>query len=305
MRPFGHFLLSSRLHTIGLVSLTAVISFYLSSVLIALAVMRRGGKFGIQVIAGCILLLVLAVSLLQRVAVTDVLMNALLAWVPVWCCAMVLRQTESQAAMTMVAGAFGALFVIMIYVLVDDVPVWWQSWFNEMLNMVIDRNMTGDDAGNVERFRAFLTQMAPWINTLIISFLVIRLITVILIGRWWQAQLFNPGGFRQEFYALLLPRFLVYLAVLGVAALLLGDVPELMPVRDLLWLLVIMYLFQGLASVHRLVRGRELSPAWLVAMYSFLLILFPNMIVFLACIGMADSWVRSKKRRVDSDTNPQ
>ena len=295
MRAFGHYLLSSRLHAIGLVSLTAVISFYLSSVFIALVVMRRGGKFGIQVIAGCLFLVVLAVSLIQQMAVTEVLVNALQAWLPVWCCAMVLRKTESQAAMTMVAGAFGALFVILIYVLVDDVPVWWQSWFNDLLDMVIAGNMTGDAADRIERLRGDLAQITPLINPLIISFLVIRVVTVILIGRWWQSKLFNPGGFRKEFYELHLPRFLLYLALLGLGVLLLGDATQLMPVRDLLWLLVIMYLFQGIASVHRLVRGRELSSAWLVAMYSFLVILFPHMIVFVACIGMADSWMRTKK----------
>jgi hypothetical protein len=68
-----------------------------------------------------------------------------------------------------------------------------------------------------------------------------------------------------------------------------------MPVRDLLWLLIIMYLFQGIASIHRLVRVRELSAAWLVAMYCFLVVLFPHMIVFIACIGMADAWMHGKK----------
>ena len=56
-----------------------------------------------------------------------------------------------------------------------------------------------------------------------------------------------------------------------------------------------MYLFQGISSVHRLIRKRNYSTAWLVAMYSFLVILFPHMIVFIACIDMADSWIRSKK----------
>ena len=295
MRAFGHYLLSSRLHAIGLVSLTAIISFYLSSIFIALAVMRRGGKFGIQVIAGGLCLVVLAVSLIQKMAVTEALVNVLQAWLPVWCCAMVLRKTESQAMMTMVAGAFGALFVILIYVLVDDVPVWWQTWFNDLFDLVIASNMSGEATDRFERLRADLALIAPMINPLIISFLVIRLITVVLIGRWWQSKLFNPGAFRKEFYDLHLPRVLLYLALLGLALLLLGDATRLMPVRDVLWLLVIMYLFQGIASVHRLVRGRELSSAWLVAMYSFLVILFPHMIVFVACIGMADSWMRSKK----------
>jgi len=193
MRAFGHYLLSSRLHAIGLVSLTAIISFYLSSIFIALAVMRRGGKFGIQVIAGGLCLVVLAVSLIQKMAVTEALVNVLQAWLPVWCCAMVLRKTESQAMMTMVAGAFGALFVILIYVLVDDVPVWWQTWFNDLFDLVIASNMSGEATDRFERLRADLALIAPMINPLIISFLVIRLITVVLIGRWWQGHLYTES----------------------------------------------------------------------------------------------------------------
>ena len=295
MRRFGNYLLTSRWHAIGLVSLTAVASFYLSSIFVALAVLRRGGRFGLQVIVGSLLVVVLAVALIQKVAVIEVLLNALQAWLPVWCCAMVLRNTESQGAMTMVAGVFGAIFIVLIYVLVDDVPVWWQSWFNDLLNLITAGDVTGEAAARIEQLRADVARIAPMLNPLIISFLVLRLITVVLIGRWWQAKLFNPGGFRVEFYALRLPRFLVYLAMLALAVLLIGDAPRLMPVRDLLWLLVIVYLFQGISSVHRLVRGRELSTAWLFAMYGLLVILFPHMIVFVACIGMGDSWMRSKK----------
>lgn len=294
-RSFGNYLLSSRIHAIGVISLASIVSFYMSSIMIALAVMRRGGMFGLQVIAGCAVFVVLALSFINQLAYTDVLMITLRTWLPVWCCAMVLRKTRSQAAMTLVAGAFGVIFIILMYVLIDDVPVWWQNWFNTFLDAVLKGDLSADAAARIEQLKSDLAQIAPMVNPLIISFLVIRLVTVILIGRWWQSRLFNPGGFREEFYSLQLPRALIYLAVLGIIILLAGKESHLYPVRDLLWLVIIMYLFQGISSVHRLVRKRNYSSAWLVAMYCLLLILFPHMVVFIACIGMADSWMRSKK----------
>jgi len=294
-RSFGNFLLSSRVHAIGLISLTSIVSFYISSIMIALAVMRRGGLFGIQVIAGCVVFIVLALSFINQLSYTDALMIALRTWLPVWCCAMVLRKTQSQAAMTLAAGAFGTIFVILMYVLIDDVPVWWQTWFDNFLDAILKGELTADATARIGQLKSDLAQIAPMINPLIISFMVVRLITVILIGRWWQSRLFNPGGFRKEFYILQLPRPLMYLALVGIIILLLGEESQLYPVRDLLWLVIIMYLFQGISSVHRLVRKRNYSSAWLVAMYCFLLILFPHMIVFIACIGMADSWMRSKR----------
>ena len=295
LHVFGNYILSSRIHAIGVISLTSIVSFYMSSIMLALTVLRRGGKFGLHVIAGCMVFIVLVLSLLNKVPFTDVLIIILRTWVPVWCCAMVLRKTESQAAMTLMAGAFGTLFIVLMYLLIDDVPLWWQTWFNHFLDALVKSGVTTDATTRVDQLKSDLAQIAPVINPLIMSFLVIWVVTVILIGRWWQSRLFYPGAFRKEFYALQLPRSLIYLALLGITVLVLGNASKLLPVRDLLWLTIIMFLFQGLSSVHRLVQRKNYSSAWLVAMYSFLIILFPHMIVFIACIGMADAWIRGRK----------
>jgi hypothetical protein len=65
-------------------------------------------------------------------------------------------------------------------------------------------------------------------------------------------------------------------------------------VADLLVVLVFSYLFQGIATVHRTVGSRGMSGAWLVGMYG-LLILMPQMFLFLACLGMLDSWLRPRR----------
>src|SRR5690606_11833188 len=58
---------------------------------------------------------------------------------------------------------------------------------------------------------------------------------------------------------------------------------------DVLVVALFMYLFQGIATVHRTVAARGWSPAWLVVMYAFLL-LVPQVVLFVACLGLADSW---------------
>ena len=261
--------------------------------MLALAVMRRGGVFGIQVLAGCVAFIVLSLSLTNQLSYTNV--SIIAAWMLVWCCAMVLRKTESQAAMTLAAGAFGTLFIVLIYVLVDDVPLWWQTRINQAIDAYLKGDLSADATAGIVKLKPLFALFAPIMNPFFISYLVIFLVAAILAGRWWQSRLFNPGGFRKEFYALQLPRPLIYLALAGIIMVLLGNEPQLYPVRDLLWLVIIMYLFQGLSSVHRLVQKRNFSSAWLVAMYCFLLIPYSHMIEFIACIGMADSWMRSKK----------
>ncbi len=124
--------------------------------------------------------------------------------------------------------------------------------------------------------------------------IVISLIITALIARWWQALLFNPGEFRKEFYALGLPRILCYPTLIGIFVLLLFKDLELAIIRDLLIVIVFLYLFQGLSTIHRAIRWRGLSHAWLIVTYTCLL-LIPQMVLFMACVGMADSWIGSGK----------
>ena len=295
MRALGTYLLRSPVHAIGAVSLMAIFSFYLSSVMVAMLVMRKGGVYGLQVIAGSLVVCTLIMMVIFSLPVQDLLLIAVRAWLPVWCCAMALRYSESQAVMVLVAGLFGSLFIVLIYLLVDDVPLWWQTWFNDLMDALARDNPASEAVDAVEQLKAGMEMIAPMINPFIVAFLVIRLVTIVLAGRWWQSLLFNPGAFKREFYGLRLPRSLLYL-VLPCALVLLwqpGQDSDL--VRDLLWLVIVLYLFQGIACVHRLVNRRNLSVAWLVTMYSLLVVLFPHMLVLIACIGMADSWSGARK----------
>ncbi|MGH8248426.1 MAG: hypothetical protein ACREUU_18560, partial [Gammaproteobacteria bacterium] len=72
------------------------------------------------------------------------------------------------------------------------------------------------------------------------------------------------------------------------------------PARDVFAVVFLAFVYQGIAAVHRTVYGRRLSGAWLVGMYG-LLVLMPQLFLFLSCMGMADSWLR---RRMSSGEGP-
>ncbi len=56
-----------------------------------------------------------------------------------------------------------------------------------------------------------------------------------------------------------------------------------------------MFLFQGLALMHRTASARQLPNFWLAMMY-VLLFIIPQSVLFLACVGMADSWFSNRKQ---------
>lgn len=305
MRAFGNYILSSRFHAIAAVSLLSVFSFYISSIVVALIAMRRGGQYGLQVIIGSVVIVSVVLSIIYQIQFQDILFISLRTWIPVWCCAMMLRTSESQAVMVMTGGVFGGVFILLMYLLIDDVPGWWHSWFNNLFDTIISGDLTSEAAARIDKFKEDMALIAPMINPIIVTFLVIRLITTVLIARWWQSMLFNPGGFRTEFYGMRLPTVLFYITLVGILILMFDKEARLLPVRDLLWLMMAMYIFQGLSSVHRIVNDRKLSSTWLVLMYVLLLFPYtlPFMIVFTSCLGMADAWVKNKKNNIQNREN--
>ena len=113
----------------------------------------------------------------------------------------------------------------------------------------------------------------------------------LLLARYWQAALYNPGGFGDEFRQL---RFTPLAAtLLGIAA---AGISGLGPEYRTWAVIVLLPLnFAGIALVHARVRSRGQGSGWLFAFYTAWLILDPVklMVVFAA---IADSWFDFRQR---------
>jgi hypothetical protein len=113
----------------------------------------------------------------------------------------------------------------------------------------------------------------------------------LLLGRYWQAALYNPGGFGEEFRALHLPPLYttaLVLPALGLVAL--G--PEY---RTWAAILMVPLSFAGLALVHARANRRGQRTMWLVGFYLIWLLLDPIKLVVVV-IAIADSWVGFRQR---------
>ena len=240
---------------------------------------------GLQVVAGSLLLTV-AVALIASINPYLMLALALGIWVPIWFCATVLRMTEEQGKLLLAAGLCGLVYIALSHLLLGDVVQWWKA----LLEMWVKQIMPPESAG---KYADRLASAAPMMNAMTNAGLVISLVTTLFCARWWQASLFHPGGFRQEFQALRLPRVLTLAVVVSVGLLVAGLGAPGSPAMEVLVLLVFLYLFQGIASVHRLVVAGRLTMPWLIGMY-VLLIVLPQAVLFMACLGMVDSWIFRK-----------
>lgn len=113
----------------------------------------------------------------------------------------------------------------------------------------------------------------------------------LMLARWWQAMLYNPGGFGEEMRAVRIPPALtVVLIAVGVAVAALGA-------EYIYWAatLAMPLVIAGFSLVHATARARNISTGWLVLFYIAWLLLGP-LKTGLLVIAVADSWMNFRAR---------
>lgn len=117
----------------------------------------------------------------------------------------------------------------------------------------------------------------------------------LVLARWWQALLYNPGGFQKEFHMLRLsPKLSLVCLSITIAGLALGGNYQL-------WLRLasIPLLIGGLAIVHYVVQRKGFGRLVLVVMYCGLFLFGPVLMVLLGALGAADSVMNFRTRLAD------
>lgn len=135
--------------------------------------------------------------------------------------------------------------------------------------------------------------LVPVLTGLLAALLQIGSVLALMLGRYWQAALYNPGGFAGEIRALRLPPLP---AILLLAGMLLG--PSLGAELAMLTPLCSVPLaFAGLALVHGLVAQGRLGRFWLVGMYVTLLLFMQLVYPLLMVLAIVDSLIDFRGRQ--------
>ena len=121
-------------------------------------------------------------------------------------------------------------------------------------------------------------------------------IMCLLLARWWQAVLYNPGGFRTEFHRFRLsPVLTIVLLALGIAVSSLGQDYRFWAV-----IFALPFCFAGVALVHGLAAKKRLGSNWLLLFYIAWLFFDPLKAVLLIAV-VVDSWLDLRSRVSSSD----
>ncbi|MFG0722801.1 hypothetical protein ACF8PU_14175 [Pseudomonas sp. GLN_6] len=276
MRALAEFIMRGRMQATLVVVVSAALPllFWLSAAAGSLVLLRRGWSDAAGILAWALLpaigwwyfgeprtLLVLLGALGLAL-----LLRANLSWNRVLLC---------SVALGLVYGlVLGAVFREPI----DAMALELQKLMPQMLDGV-HQQMSVDERARLDSL------IAPVLTGLIAALLQTVSLLSLILGRFWQAQLYNPGGFGREFRALRLPPPLAMLLLVGM---LLG--PNLGPQMAMLTPLCSVPLaFAGIALLHGLVAQGRLAKFWLVGLYITLLLFMQLTYPLLVVLAIVDS----------------
>jgi len=303
MQALARYIMRGRMQAILVTAVAALLSLllpplnYISSAVVGLVTLRKGWREGLITIVGA----GLAMALFAGITPADPLradMVAAAIWLPVWTLALVLRYTVSLSATVASAGMIGTLIVVGTYLSLDDPAQSWRNVLGRLVTLAKQQNepAVADSLGQI------LLNAAPHMTGMLIAALMLGLTLSLFLARWWQASLYNPGGFGQEFRGLRLGHNYALLTAGALAVSMVGSGWPAEVAVNVLIVLVAVYLVHGMGLVHGIVAAKGIHVGWLITVYAITFIL-PQSTLLLAAGAFADSWldIRGRIKRADKN----
>lgn len=281
MKALAEFIMAGRFKA-SLVACLGNLLPIISPATVGLVALRRSAGDTLIVSLWAVLPLIAMLSVSEgRVSEADSLMvwTALLSVVVVVAGAVALRASTSWAQALLAIVGVSALMGLAMKVALDAKL----EAVREALLALFEQH--GQQARVLEFSDLFLAGLLAWA-------IALMAILAVLLARWWQALLYNPGGFQKEFHALRMQKGAAVLLLAGLTAC------YVLPQSYFTWgnLLGLPLFFSGLALVHYLVAFAHLGAHWLVIFYLALFMLAGPLNTVLVGLGFLDSMLDLRAR---------
>lgn len=264
------------------ISMLIPMMFWFSAAVVALVTLRKGFQQGAVVFFWTVL-----PAMVWLLSVQDP--GALIVLALSFLMANVLRITTSWQA-TLVSGALISLILgwISPYIMPGLIEVL-MSLADEFFKELAKQS---DQEYNGEMQEGFQSLMIAGFAS---SFYGIALGSVCM-ARSWQARLFNPGGWQEEFYQIRIqPRLLFVVLSLIVIT------PALsLNTAVVVFIAIIMLIFSGIAMIHGLIAKKKMTVQWLIGFYFSVFVLFPTVLILVAIIAVVDSFIDIRSKVAES-----
>ena len=289
MRGLAEYIMRGRREATLAVAIAAAIPllFWFSAAAVALVVLRRGLSDAVPILVWGLLPAVVWAVVGDLTPLLVITGSAGLA--------VVLRQHNDWVRVLLLAVPLGVVFALVLLSALSEPLQQLAGSFREMLPELLEQMGVQLDEANRAVLLSRLDQlMIPVLGGVLGAMHMLMVLVSLMLARYWQAGLYNPGGFRQEFHQLRLPP----LASIGLLALVVLA-PQWPALAMLSPVASVPLLLAGLALLHGVVGARNLGKGWLIGLY-VLLVLFVRfaypLIMFLAFVDSLFDF-RSRMRR--------
>lgn len=275
MRAIAEFAMRSQWHAIGTSMVAAILPLmgWLTSVIVALFSLRLGASAGAMVLLWAMLPVGVALYFVGDP-------SPMIAMIGTFLMAILLRQTLSWELVLIAAVFLAAVGAFIFEIGAAAILERFASFYVEYLAQIDSSLVIAPEQAQTVLLGFFALGQA------------FAMVVMLIIARWCQSALYNPGGFGKEFRALRLSP--------GVS----GGIVAAMLVCYLFnevlgrWLplLTVPLVFAAIGLVHWVVKTKEMSGNWLAGFYVTMALLFQLIYPFLASLALMDSWFNIRNR---------
>lgn len=276
MRALADFVMRGRLQATFAVVIAAALPllFWVSAAAGSLVLLRRGLNDALGIVAWALLPTLLWWHFGEP--------RPLLVLFGTLVLALVLRASVSWTRVLLASVLLGVLYGVIIDVVFGETVKRNAAELLELMPQMLGDAYQQMSADEQARVGSLLT---PVLTGLMAALLQLLSLLSLLLGRYWQALLYNPGGFAREFRAVRLPAPIAVALLVGIFLL-----PGLgIELAMLTPLCSVPLAFAGVALLHGLVAQQRLGRFWLVGLYVSLLLFMQLVYPLLVVLAVVDS----------------
>lgn len=299
LRRFTDFILQSRLQAMGVAFVCSYIP-YLGSlgILIAgLVTLRKGALEGLWVTLATLLPFVIkyySVDIQSDIALVGLLLS-ITSNILVWLFAVILRRSNSWSMILEYSILLGVAVVGLLHVLYPDIQAWWGTQLSNYIKktaLMVAHNATPGEEQQAQM--AVINTVKYYATGLFVVSVLFNVMLQLILSRWWQAAIFNPGGLRLELRQIRLSHVLSILFLVGFVLTWFGSeiIMDMMPV------FCAVFGAAGLSFLHCYLSTVKNTLAWLIILYLLIIWLFPMSVVLLSFVALFDVWIDLRKRLI-------
>lgn len=302
MRFLASYIMKGRLQAMTVAASLALLSLpfppasIVSSASVGLVTLRRGAGEGLYVLV-CACVAAAVMSILLNIGYQFALLYGAVFWAPVWLIATILREGRHLDWSIEIAVILGVLAVAGFYWLQEAPDQIWDS----VLGGMVEPLLASNPEVPAEQFKQSMQLFAHFMTGAFSAGIVYGMLFGLFLARWWQALLYNPGGFRAEFLGLRGHRPLAFVSIAILAGAMLSSGKAAEACWNMLVVVFVLYTFIGTAVLHALFGSMSNGRIWVPMLY-ITLILIPHVTIFVALCGLSDTWLDLRKKFSNTTT---